>query len=278
MGWGWKDINQLSDLDPKDAQKSWSSALDDAFDKTYPETGFLGNAAEFLSKPFGKDYQKHIFNVTGSGGNLLAGGTADYTQAREVGDSDYATGETLEQAKDSASILAAILAAAYGVGAYGGEAAGSGAEFGALEAGAGAEAYPLASSADTASMGLGGLEYGSTYSATPYANSVASATGGGGAGFDYTKMLSSALGNMGDQKTQQGSEGGGSRTDIRESDFLSNPGALNPNSQQAASQSAPADPYAPQQYGAYGAPYQQELRRKMLAAALSGSGSGGGYG
>lgn len=137
----------------------------------------------------------------------------------------------------------------------GGETAGAG--------GLGAEeAFPVASQADVAGFGLGGAEYGG-YAPTSYASSVGGATGGGG--FSFQNMLKNAL-------QQQGNAAGSADPGMRQKlTHLLAPASLNPVAgAEQGGQGQPADPYAPQQYGAYGAPYMQALKRQMLAKSLAG--------
>ena len=92
---------------------------DKLFDNTYPEHGSDGKVANWLSKPFGKDYQRHQFSTTLYGGPL-GGFISDYGyQKDKTGSDDSALKYTGSQMKDSAGVLATIFAGIAGAGAYG---------------------------------------------------------------------------------------------------------------------------------------------------------------
>jgi len=159
-----------------------------------------------------KDWWAPRLTSSFTGGALLPT-VADYQASKAEGkDSDEANKEVMRNAGYSAAVLAAIFGGGYLAGGEGG--AGSGISTTGLEgtvqgSGAtgtpvstfgGAESYPLASADTMAGWGLGGTEYGSSYTATPYAESVAGATGSGGGFWD---TLTESLGGM------EGGQGGG---------------------------------------------------------------------
>lgn len=178
--------------------------------------------------------------------------------------------------RNEARVAAILGAAELGALGYSGAAIGDTASVGSAgSSAAGAGSTAGGSSLSTFTPGSlttdsSALTGGDAAFSSGVANSTSSGAGSsaGTGGFKYSKFLSSALGNMGKQQGGGGSEPRRSQQ-INSSDYLVNAGALNPNSQQAMAQNASPDPYAPQNYGAYGAPYQQALRQRMLAAALS---------
>lgn len=206
---------------------SWFSEQDDkwrnAFGKLEPKNMIEGESTDWVKGQmpnwFGddlKDWWAPRLTSSFTGGLLLPT-VADYQVGKFEGkDSDEANKETLRNAGYSAGVLAAIFGGAGALGGEGGGSSGisttglegtmqgSGATGTPISTFGGAESYPLASSETMAGMGLGGVEYGSGYTATPYAESVAGATGGAGGGFWDT--LTESLGGM------QGGQGGGQQS------------------------------------------------------------------
>lgn len=242
--------NQWSDLDAGSMRSKAAELTDSVYGAFTPQS---------LQKGTIGDYGKHLNQTSMLGGNPFMAYGVDYQGRR---DSGMSRNDAAKEQYQNAGLSAGILAAIFGGEALGGAGEGSGSAGGSAAGGGSGSVAGAESGIYTTPMADSGEAVG-----TP----VAEGASGAGSSFDYKKFLSSALSKAG--KSQGGSAAPRSTTGIGAQDYLLQPSALNPvaGGQQGQMAGQP-DPYSPQQVGAYGTPqqqYAQQLRQKMLAAALT---------